>query len=120
MQIERKDLSERLLNFAVEIVKLTVRLNGTVTGRHISKQMTRSGTSTGANYEEACAAESRADFAHKLQIVLKELKETVYWLRVTDKADLAPREKERIALLLQEGRELTRIFAKSVVTVKQN
>ena len=54
--------------------KLVVRLNKTAVGRHIGGQLTRSGTSAGANYEEACGAESRADFIHKLQIVLKELR----------------------------------------------
>jgi len=70
------------LDFAVEIIKLAVRLNKTSVGRHIGGQLTRSGTSPGANYEEACGAESRADFIHKLQIVLKELRESSYWLRL--------------------------------------
>jgi len=68
---KRNDLSERLLNFAAEINKLALRLNKTAAGRHIGEQLTRSGTSAGANYEEACGAEGRADFIHKLQIALK-------------------------------------------------
>ena len=70
MQNERNDLSERLLNFAAEVIKLVVKLNKTANGRHIGGQLTRASTSAGANYEEACGAESRADFIHKLQIVL--------------------------------------------------
>lgn len=68
MQNKRNDLSARLLNFTAEIIKLVVWLNKTAVGRHISGQLTRSATSAGANYEEACSAESRADFIHKLQI----------------------------------------------------
>ncbi len=85
------------MNFAVEIVKLAMKLFRTPAERHIGKQITSSGTSAGANYEEACGGESRADFVHKLQIVLKELRETVYWLRVINKAELIPREKDKIS-----------------------
>jgi four helix bundle protein len=120
MQNFREEISERLLNFAVDIIKLAVKLNKTVVGRHIGKQITRSGTSSGANYEEACGAESKADFAHKLQIVLKELKETIFWLRVVDRAKLLPNETEYIVKSLNEGKELSNIIAKSIITVKRN
>ena len=82
MKNYRNDLSERLLGFAAEIVRLVVDLRKSSVGRHISNQLTRSGTSPGANYEEACGAESRAGFIHKMQIVLKELRESGYWLRL--------------------------------------
>lgn len=59
MKNERNNLSDRLLNFASEIIKLVVQLNKTAVGRHIGGQLTRSSTSAGANYEEACGAESR-------------------------------------------------------------
>ena len=62
MEKERNDLSERFLDFAAEIIKLVVQLNRSVVGRHIGGQLIRSSTSAGANYEEACGAESRADF----------------------------------------------------------
>ncbi len=58
MKNERSDLSGRLLDFAAEIIKLVVRLNKSSVGRHIGGQLTRSGTSTGANYEKACGADS--------------------------------------------------------------
>jgi four helix bundle protein len=76
MQNERENLSDRLLSFAASIIRLTLLLSKTVAGRHIAGQILRSSTSCGANYEEACGAESRADFIHKMQIVLKELRET--------------------------------------------
>jgi len=88
MQNQRNDLSDRLLDFAAEIIKLVAQLNRSAVGRHIASQLIPSSTSAGANYEEACGAESRADFIHKLQIVLKELRETLYWLRLTKRSNL--------------------------------
>ena len=121
MKNERRgnDISERLLNFAADILKLVTRLNKTAVGRHIGGQLTRSGTSAGANYEEACGAESRADFIHKLQIVLKELRETSYWLRLIKKAVLISSTDKNLTALLHEAKELTNIIAKSIVTAKR-
>jgi len=67
MQSDRENLSERLLEFGAKIVRLTLKLNKTAAGRHIARQLIRTATSCGANYEEACAAESRADFIHKMR-----------------------------------------------------
>ena len=75
-------LSERILNFVVAVVKIVDALPKTVAGRHIGGQLISAGTSCGANYEEGCGEESRSDFIHKMSIVLKELKETRYWLRL--------------------------------------
>ncbi|MCM2356885.1 MAG: four helix bundle protein [Geobacteraceae bacterium] len=107
-------LSERLLDFAASIIKTTTMLTKGEASCHIFKQLMRSSTSAGANYEEARAAESRADFIHKLQIVLKELRESIYWLRLTQKTDLM-----KVDQLVQEARELTNIIAKSVVTARK-
>ena len=119
MQNERNDLSERLLDFATNIVKLVTQLNKSPVGRHVAGQLMRSGTSAGANYEEACGAESRLDFAHKLQIVLKELRESLYWLRLAQRAALIPQSDPALASLLQEAKELANIVGKSIVTVKR-
>ena len=117
--MKKDDLSERLLNFAVKIIKLAGRLSRTAIGRYIGGQLMRAGTSAGANYEEACGAESRADFFHKLQIVLKELRESFYWLRVIKRAALIPTTDPDLLFLLKEAKELTNIIAKSVVTTKK-
>jgi four helix bundle protein len=111
------DISERLENFAVEIIKLVGKLCKSFVGRHIAGQLLSSSTSAGANYEEACGAESRSDFVHKLQIVLKELKESLYWLRLISKSRLIPAEE--VTGILGEGKELTNIIAKSIVTAKR-
>src|SRR6266513_3701291 len=75
-------LEERLIDFAVRIIKLSARLPKHAAGRHIAGQILRSGTSPAPNYGEARGAESAADFTHKLRIVLKELNETSIWLRL--------------------------------------
>jgi four helix bundle protein len=84
--------------------------------RHIGKQLMRSSTSAGANYEEACGAESRADFIHKMQVTLKELRETIYWLKLVEKSGLVALEPSKP--LLTEAEELVRMVAKSVITAK--
>jgi four helix bundle protein len=119
MQNARQNLSDRFLEFAANVIKFAPRLNKTAVGRHISGQLTRAGTSSGANYEEACGAESKRDFVHKLQVVLKELKESFYWLRLIKKADLIPDSDPLLLTLLQENKELIKIIAKSTVTAKE-
>ena len=111
------DLSERLEGFAAEVIKGITKIQRNFAGRHIAGQLIRSATSAGANYEEACGAESRQDFIHKLQIVLKELRESLFWMRVSLRADLVAMEVVRA--LLKEGNELANIIAKSVVTAKR-
>jgi four helix bundle protein len=116
MKKERKDLSERLLNFAADVIKLLGKLNKTAVGRHIGYQLLKASTSSGANYEEACGAESKADFIHKMQLVLKESRESLYWLKLIKKANLI--SDGHLQLLLGEVKELVKIVAKSVVTAK--
>ena len=90
----------------------------TQTGRHIAGQMIRCGTSPAPNYAEACAAESRNDFTHKLGIVLKELRETRIWLKLTAKT--ASMKKSRLNPLIDECSELMNIIGASIVTAKAN
>ena len=112
----RQELEDRLLRFAAACLKLVGRLGRTAEGRYISGQLMRSGASAGANYHEACAAESRADFCHKLQITLKELRESEYWLRLLRQAALVP--EPATAALQDESGQLVRIIARSVITAK--
>ena len=67
------DLSERFEAFAAEVIKGIAKIQRNFAGRHIAGQLIRSATSAGANYEEACGAESRQDFIHKLQIVFERI-----------------------------------------------
>jgi four helix bundle protein len=114
----QKKLSERLLDFAVQIIRGAEKIRRNYVGRQIIGQLIDSSTSAGANYEEACGAESRSDFVHKLQIVLKELRESLFWLRLIERLELIPAEK--LGELVQEGNELAKIIGKSIVTAKRN
>lgn len=116
-EVNRADaLQERLINFAVMVLKLTSALPSTVPGRHIARQLTRSGTAPAPNYGEARGAESRADFAHKLGIVLKELNETHIWLKMILKSQLCP--TRLVDPVLEECCQLARIITSSVKTTK--
>jgi four helix bundle protein len=108
------ELSDRLLDFAARTGNAIDTLPDTRLGRHIAGQLVGSATSPGANYEEGCGAESRKDFAHKLRIVLKELRESRYWLRLIIRAKLLP--ADRMASLLDECNQLCNIIGKSVAT----
>src|SRR5437588_162952 len=116
-QSRADELEERLIDFAVRIVKLSAALPRTSAGRHIAGQILRSGTSPAPNYAEARGAESTADFIHKVRIVFKELNETLIWLRIIDRSQLV--KSELLAEILNESLELCRIFATTLKTAKQ-
>src|SRR5688572_2090369 len=113
-QLQADQLEERLISFAVRIIKLAARLPRTPAGKHVAGQILRSGTSPAPNYGEARGAESRADFVHKLKVVLKELNETRIWLRIIERSDILP--KERINDIIGENTELCKIFTSSLKT----
>ncbi|HEX3281242.1 MAG TPA: four helix bundle protein [Pyrinomonadaceae bacterium] len=115
-QARADKLEDRLIEFAVRIIKLSANLPKTPAGKHISGQILRSGTSPAPNYGEARGAESNADFVHKLGIVLKELNETSIWLRVIERSQLLKREL--LLEIIAECRELCRIFTSSLKTAK--
>src|SRR6266511_1390689 len=116
LQSRADELEERLIDFAVRIVKLSARLPKTAAGRHIAGQILRSGTSPAPNYGEASGGESAADFVHKLRIVLKELNETSIWLRVIRRSQLL--RKALIVDIVGENRELCRILTASLRTAR--
>jgi len=112
------DLSDRFMKLVVNIIKIEKQLCKTYSGRHIYGQLFRAGKSSGANYEEARAGESKADFIHKMQIVLKELRESRFWIKLIIASGLITSEDETLKFLFNESKELTSITAKSVVTSK--
>ena len=87
----RNDLQNRLFNFVVDVIKLIRKLPNGIEFNVISYQLIKSATSTGANYEEAQGAVSKADFTNKVGIALKEMRESNYWIRliivITEKTD---------------------------------
>jgi len=111
-----RDLRERLLEYAVRIIKVVESMPRTMAGRRVADELLRSGTCVGAHYEEARGAESRVDFVHKLQVGLKELRESNYWLRLTSRAWLlAPR---RLTAIIDESNQLQAMLSKAVATTK--
>ena len=101
------DLQERLFNFAVAVIRMLRSLTGGNDLRIISNQLVKSATSSGANYEEAQAAFSRADFGFKVGISLKEMRESNYWLRILKELY---QENAEIIRLTNESFELKSIL----------
>jgi four helix bundle protein len=115
-QLKAHELEERLVDFAVRIIKLTARLPKTPAGKHIAGQILRSGTSPAPNYGEARGAESPADFVHKLGVVLKELNETSIWLRVIRRSEIL--RWELLTEIIEENGELCKIIGSSLRTAR--
>ena len=109
-------LEERLIEFAVRIIKLSARLPKTPAGRHIAGQILRSGTSPAPNYGEAREAESPNDFTHKVRVVLKELNETLIWLRMIERSELL--RADLLLDIISENTELRKIFATTLKTAR--
>ncbi len=112
-----EELSDRLWKFAARVGKVVDALPDNRLGRHVAGQLVRCGTSSARNYDEACAAESRPDFAHKVSIALKEMRESRGWLKFIVVAELLSDKK--VSTLVSESEELAKILGKSVVTVKK-
>ncbi|MGD9338516.1 MAG: four helix bundle protein [Syntrophobacterales bacterium] len=112
------DLEERLIDFAVRIIRIAESLPKTKVGNHISGQLIRCGTSPPPNYGEAQSAESRSDFIHKMKVCLKELRETRVWLIMIVRADLIE-PASRVEPLIDENNELISIFVTSIKTAKE-
>ena len=110
------ELEDRLVNFAVRIIKLSACLPRTLPGKHIAGQILRSGTSPAPNYGEARGAESRADFVHKMRVVVKELNETSIWLRIIERSRLL--KTELLIDIIQENGDLCKIFTASLKTAR--
>jgi four helix bundle protein len=111
-------LEDRLIDFAVRIIKLSASLPKTPAGKHIAGQILRAGTSPAPNYGEARGAESHADFVHKVRIVLKELNETSIWLRIIERSRLL---KEQLLVdIIDENRSLSKIFTATLKTSREH
>ena len=114
--IMKDEFLDKCIAFSVKINKLRKYLREKQHEYNNSDQIQRSGTSIGANYSEACDAESKADFIHKLGIAQKEANETIYWLKVLYGSELIT--KTQYDELLNDARELYRIIAASLKTLK--
>jgi four helix bundle protein len=104
-----KRLEERTRAFAIRIIKLSILLQNSVEGKIIRNQLTKTGTSVGANYREANRARSKADFRSKIKISESEASETSYWLEIIK--DMKWVEFRDLEPVIVETNELLSIFA---------
>lgn len=111
------ELENRLIKFAVVVIKITEKMSNSRAGATISNQIVRSCTSPALNYGEAQAAESENDFIHKNQIVLKELRETFVGLKIIKEAGLT-KSNDLLDEAMKENNELISIFVSTVKTLK--
>ena len=112
------DLEERLLEFSARIIRLVDALLEKRSANHIGGQLLRSGTSPLPNHGEAQAAESLDDFVHKLKVCLKELVESLRWLKLIHRVPLVDKPA-KVEPLLKETDELCRIFRTSIKTCRR-
>ncbi|PKQ60404.1 four helix bundle protein [Labilibaculum manganireducens] len=105
--MKQNELQARLFNFSVDIIKQVRVFPNSREYQVISYQVLKSATSVGANYEEVQAAVSEADFANKISISLKELRETNYWIRIVNSIS---EEKNEWLILERESEELMKIL----------
>ncbi len=113
-----KDLENRLILFTVMIIKIADSLPDTRAANNIANQIVRSCSSPALNYGEAQSAESTNDFFHKIQVVLKELRETFVALRIIQEAEMV-KDKDRLNVAILENNELISIFVSTVNTIKK-
>ena len=112
------DLEERLVNFSVLILDLTVRLPDSKGSVYLSGQLIRCGTAPALHYGEAQSAESRKDFIHKMKLALKEMRESLICLRIIERKKYLT--DQSISGLQSELNELISIFVKSINTARTN
>ena len=101
----KNELQVRLFNFAVDVIKLIRKLPKGIEYNVVSYQLIKAFTSVGANYDEAQGAVSKADFANKVGIALKEMRESNYWIRlviaITEKNDEWKKMRQESAELMK-------------------
>ena len=114
--MDSEELLDRLKQFAYRVVKLTKFLPASPEANIIKGQILRAAFSAAANYRSACKAYSKKMFSSKLGIAFEELDESVFWLETI--SDLQLIKKEKLSLLMEEGVELCKNFAKSLITTK--
>lgn len=117
--MNRKELEERLINFAVLIIEIVNEMPHTKAGKHLSGQLARSGTSPALNYGETQSAESGKDFIHKMSTVLKELRESLICLIIIHRSKSYNAES-KILTAKEECNELVSIFVRSLQTARKN
>jgi four helix bundle protein len=114
----RKEIENRLIDFAAMVINIRGSLENNEVCDNLFAQITRSSTSAALNYGEALGAETRRDFAHKIGIVLKEIRESYNNLRIISKSGLYNGNQEKLDQILDECNQLVAIFHKTALTLK--
>ena len=109
-------ITDRTVAYGLSVIHLYRRLEGDPVGRILGRQLLRSGTSIGANIEEAQGAQSKRDFITKLSIAHKEARESTYWLRLIKDARLLP--EGVLSNVMNETTQLVKILSSSLLTAK--
>ena len=113
--MEENDLQQRLFDFGVRVLKFLPTLPKTPEFNIIRYQLAKCSTSSGANYEEAQAGSSKADFNNKVRISLREMRESNYWLRVIKAVIVGKILDKDLTFLIDESDQLKKILG-SIVT----
>lgn len=115
--MDKEELKKRTKQFALRMMKLADSLPNTPSGRAISGQIVRCGTSVGSNYRSACRGRSKAEFIAKLGVVVEEADESAFWLDLIMEGKLL--KHYQVEPLYNEADELTAIFAASIISAKK-
>jgi four helix bundle protein len=118
MSEQSEQLKKRTMKFALDVCALVRELSNVEPGPTVRRQLTKSATSTAANYRAACRARSHAEFTAKIGLVAEEIDESDFWLEVVAEAGLL--KSKRVQELQQEAREMVAIFSKPVGTARFN
>jgi four helix bundle protein len=116
--MDANELKTRTKQFALRVLKLVAALPNTLAGKAIGSQLSRAGTSVGANYRAACRGRSKAEFVAKLGTCEEEADESAYWMEMIIEGELLKRKQ--VEPLLAEAEELTRIFAQSRISASRS
>ena len=114
----REEMYKRTMQFSVRIVRMVKAMPRGIAEDVIAKQLTKSATSIGANYREACHGKSTADFVSKLKISEGEADETLYWLQLLVNSGIMKQSK--LQALIDEANELVAILTASTKTSNQH
>lgn len=113
---DSKDLKDRTKRFAVEVIRIVDKFPRSISSEVIARQLVKAATSVGANYRAACRGRSSAEFIAKLQIVLEEADESMYWLELMLELDMI--DSRALHDLIREADELTAIFVTALKTAR--
>ena len=114
----KEELKLRTKKYAIANARLVLSLPYNIVNKNYADQLSRSASSTGANYRAACRAKSKNDFINKLKIVEEELDETMFFLELL--VELNPELNEKIGVIYKEGNELLSIIVASLNTLRGN